>query len=66
MASNSNIERSRPNKPSLTRRGIAALVIAVAALLVFHFIAGLVMTVFWIVVVVAAIGAIGWAANQLL
>jgi hypothetical protein len=61
-----NLERSRSGKPTLVRRGVAALVLVAAALLVFHFIAGLVIAVFWIVAVVAAIGAIIWAANALL
>jgi hypothetical protein len=61
-----NLESSRSGKPSLARRGVAALVVVAAALLVFHFIAGLVLAVFWIAVVVIAIGAIAWAANQLL
>lgn len=61
-----NLEHSRSGKPTLARRGVAALVLVAAALLVFHFIAGLVIAVFWIVAVVAAIGAIIWAANALL
>jgi hypothetical protein len=56
------IERTRVDKPAVVRRGVAALVLVAAAILVIHFIAGLLT----IVVVIAAIGAILWAANQLL
>ncbi len=47
------------------RRAVAALVIVAVGVLVFHFIVSLVMTVFWIVAVVAVIAAVIWAANEL-
>ena len=61
-----NIERSRSGKPSVLRRGVAALVLVAVGVLVVHFVIGLVMAVFWVVLAVAAIGAVLWAANQLL
>ena len=44
---------------------MAALVLVVAAYLVFHFVIGLVITVLTIVAVVAVIAAVIWAVNQL-
>jgi hypothetical protein len=62
----SNLEQSRSDKPSLARRGVAVVVVAVVAFIVLHVVVGLIMTVFWVVLAVAAIGAVLWAANQLL
>jgi hypothetical protein len=61
-----NIERSRSGKPTLVKRGVAALLVVVVGVLAIHFIVGLVMTVFWVIVAIAAIAAILWAANTLL
>jgi len=47
------------------RRAVAALVLVAVGVLVFHFIVSLVMTVFWIVAIVAVIAAVIWAANEL-
>lgn len=47
------------------RRAVAALVLIAVGVLVFHFIVSLVMTVFWIVAIVAVIAAVLWAANEL-
>jgi uncharacterized membrane protein YccC len=58
------IEQSR-SRPPIMRRAAAALVLVVAGVLVFHFVVGLVITVFWIVAVIAVIAAVLWAANQL-
>jgi hypothetical protein len=52
--------------PSLTKRVGAGLVLVVVAALALHFIVSLVLVVFWIVVVVAAIAAVAWALNTLL
>ena len=60
------IDINRSGKPSLARKGVAALVLVAAALLVAHFVIGLITTVVTIVLVVAAIVAIIWAGNQLL
>lgn len=48
------------------RRAVAALVLIAVGVLVFHFIVSLVMTVFWIAVIVAVIAAVIWAARELL
>ena len=58
------IESSR-SRPPILRRAVAALVLVAVGVLVFHFIVSLVMTVFWIVAVVAVIAAVIWAANEL-
>ena len=47
------------------RKAVAALVLVAVGVLVFHFIVSLVMTVFWIVAVIAVIAAVIWAANEL-
>ncbi len=49
----------------MLRRVGAGLVLLVAAALVIHFALGLIMTVFWIVVVVAAIAAVVWALKTI-
>jgi len=58
------IEPSR-SRPPIMRRAVAALVLVAVGVLVFHFIVSLVMTVFWIVAIVAVIAAVVWAANEL-
>ncbi len=47
------------------RKAVAALVLVAVAVLAFHFIVSLVMTVFWIVAIVAVIAAAIWAAREL-
>ena len=58
------VERSRSGPPVLRRVG-AGLVLIVAAVLAIHFVIGLIMTVFWIVVAVAAIAGIIWALKTI-
>ena len=41
------------------------MVLVAVGVLVFHFIVSLVMTVFWIVAIIAVIAAVIWAANEL-
>ncbi len=47
------------------RRAVAGLVLVAVGVLVFHFIVSLVMTVFWIVAIIAVIAAVIWAAKEL-
>jgi fatty acid desaturase len=61
-----DIERNRTGKPSLVRRGVALAVIVAAGLLALHFVVGILTLVLTVVVVLAALGAVLWAANQLL
>jgi uncharacterized membrane protein YccC len=58
------IESSR-SRPPIMRRAVAALVLVAIGVLVFHFVVSLVITVFWIVAVIAVIAAVLWAANEL-
>ncbi len=58
------IEPTR-SRPPIMRRAVAALVLVAVAVLVFHIIAGLIVTVFWIVAVIAVIAAVVWAAREL-
>lgn len=61
----SEIEKSQ-SRPPVMRRAVAGLVLLAVAALVIHVAIGLVMAVFWVVVVIAAIGAVLWALNTLL
>lgn len=58
----SQLEPTRA-KPPILRRAVAGLVLVAAAALAIHIVIGLVMTVFWIVAVVAVIAAVLWALN---
>jgi hypothetical protein len=62
MANQLEAQRGRP---PIVRRALAGVVVIVAVALAIHVIIGLVMTVFWIVVAVAAIAAVLWAVNTL-
>jgi hypothetical protein len=53
-------------KPSLLKRALAVLVIAVVVVIAVKILFGIVAAVFWIVVGVAAVAAVLWALNQLL
>lgn len=59
------IEQSR-SRPPVVRKVFAGLVLIAAAALVIHFAIGLIMTIFWIVAVVAVIAAVVWALNTIL
>jgi uncharacterized membrane protein YccC len=58
------IESSR-SRPPVLRRAVAALVLVAIGVLVFHFVVSLVITVFWIVAVIAVIAAVLWAVKEL-
>lgn len=61
---NYQVEPSRSRPPVLKRVG-AGLILLVAAALAVHFIIGLIMAVFWIVVAVAAVAAVIWAVKTI-
>jgi hypothetical protein len=61
---NYQVEPSRSRPPVLRRIG-AGLILIVAAALAIHLVIGLIMTVFWIVVVVAAVVAVVWALKTI-
>jgi hypothetical protein len=58
------IEQSR-SRPPVARRVVAGLVLVAVAALVINLAIGLIMTIFWIVAVVAVIAAVVWALNTL-
>ncbi len=59
------VEPTRSRTPILKKAAAGLILIAVAALVI-HFVIGLVVAVFWIAVVVAAIVGVLWAVNTLL
>jgi hypothetical protein len=59
------IEHSR-SRPPVVRRVVAGLVLVAIGALVIHFAIGLIVTVFWIVAIVAVIAAAIWALNTIL
>jgi hypothetical protein len=61
----SELEASRSRPPVLKKAAAGLILVAVAALAI-HFVIGLVVAVFWIAVVVAAIVGVLWAVNTLL
>ncbi|HKG01773.1 MAG TPA: hypothetical protein VKB03_01215 [Conexibacter sp.] len=59
-------DAEKPEKPSLLKRGLALVVLAVVVVLVAKILIGFVMAIFWIAVAVAAVIAVLWALSQLL
>jgi len=56
----------RPARPPILKRAFAGLVLIAAAALAIHIAVGLIVSVFWIVLAIAAVVAIIWALNTLL
>lgn len=65
MATRTDIEASR-SKPPVLKRAVAGLVVIAVAALAIHAVIGLVVTVFWIALALAAVVAVLWAVNTLL
>jgi uncharacterized membrane protein YccC len=61
---NRDLEATRSRPPILRRAAAGLILIAVAALAI-HFVIGLIMTVFWIVVAIAAVAAVIWAVRNI-
>jgi hypothetical protein len=59
-----DLEAARSHPPILRRAAAGLILIAVAALAV-HFVIGLIMAVFWIVVAIAAVAAVIWAVRNI-
>jgi hypothetical protein len=59
------IEPGRVGKPSLARRGAAALVLAAVGALAVYLIIGVLKTIFILVAIVAVIAAALWAVKTL-
>jgi hypothetical protein len=55
-----NLE-ARPARTPIVKRATAGLILVAVAALAIHFVIGLIMTIFWIVVAVAAVVAVIWA-----
>lgn len=53
-------------RPPILKRAIAGLVLIAVAALAIHVVIGLIMTVFWIALIGAAIIAVLWALNTIL
>lgn len=60
----SNLEARQPRTP-IVRRAAAGLVLIAAVALAIHFVIGLIMTIFWVVVAVAAVLAVLWAIKTI-
>jgi hypothetical protein len=56
----------KPEKPSLLKRALALVIVAVVIVLVASIVIHFVMAIFWIAVAVAAVIAVLWALNTLL
>ena len=61
---NHDLEATRSRPPILRRAGAGLILIAVAALAI-HFVIGLLMTIFWVVVAIAAVVAVVWALRNI-
>jgi hypothetical protein len=56
----------KPERPSLAKRGLALLILAVVVVLVAKIVIGFVTAIFWIAIAVAAAIAVLWALKTLL
>jgi hypothetical protein len=59
-------DAEKPEKPSLLKRGLALLVLAVVVVIAVKILFSVVAAVFWIVLGVVVVVAVLWALNQLL
>ena len=59
------MEDTKAKGPSLARRAIAVVVLAIAAWLLLKIVIGLIASVAWIVVAVIAVVGVLWAINTL-
>jgi hypothetical protein len=56
---------AQPHRTPIVKRAAAGLVLIAAVALAIHFVIGLIMTVFWVVVAVAAVVAVLWAIKTI-
>ena len=56
----------QPEKPSLAKRALAFVILALVVVIAAKILIGFVMAVFWIIVAVAALIAVLWALKTLL
>jgi uncharacterized membrane protein YccC len=59
-----DLEAPRSRTP-IVRRAAGGLILVAAAALAIHFVIGLILTVFWVVVALAAVVAVIWAIRTL-
>jgi hypothetical protein len=59
-------EAEKPEKPSLAKRALALLILAVVVVIAVKILFGIFMAIFWIAVAVAAGIAVLWALKTLL
>lgn len=55
---------ARPARPPVARRVVSGLVLIAAAALAIHLVIGLVMTIFWVALALAAAVAVVWALKS--
>jgi hypothetical protein len=56
---------AQPHRTPIVKRAAAGLILIALAALAVHFVIGLIMTVFWLVVAVAAVAAVIWALRTI-
>ncbi len=56
---------AQPARTPIVKRAAAGLILVAVAALAVHFVIGLIMTIFWIVVAVAAVLAVVWALKTI-
>jgi hypothetical protein len=56
---------AHPARTPIVKRAAAGLILVALAALAIHFVIGLIMTIFWIVVAVAAVAAVIWALKTI-
>jgi hypothetical protein len=56
---------AKPHRTPIVKRAAAGLVLIAGVALAIHFIIGLIMTIFWVVVAVAAVVAVLWAIKTI-
>jgi hypothetical protein len=56
---------AQPHRTPIVKRAAAGLVLIAGVALAIHFVIGLIMTVFWVVVAVAAVVAVLWAIKTI-
>lgn len=59
------VQKAPERHPTILRRAVAGLVLVAAALLIIHFIAGLIVAVFYVVATLAVIVAVLWALKTI-
>ncbi len=56
----------KPEKPSLLKRALAFLILALVVVIALKILFNVIAAVFWVIIGVVVVGAVLWALNQLL